>query len=202
MDETVVIPGGRDVRGSLDGSQDAGGCVVACPPHPQAGGTRSNPVLTAVGEALADRDLAALRFDYGQWGEGSGETRDARNAVGWAADRFPPVGLFGYSFGDTVALAAAGDRSVVGVVALAPAHRLPSIDTIEALKSVSAPVSLLYAERDRVVDSEPAADRARALGHDVAGLPADHHFVGQRTKVAERVAAFFDDRISELRRAE
>ncbi len=202
MDDAVVIPGGRDVRGSLDGPQDAEGCVVACPPHPQAGGTRSNPVLTAVGEALADRDLAALRLDYGPWGEGSGETRDARNTVDWAADRFPAVGLFGYSFGATVALAAAGERSVVGVVALAPAHRLPSIDTIEALESVSAPVSLLYAERDRVVDSEPAADRARALEHDVAGLPADHHFVGQRTKVAERVAAFFDDRISELRRAE
>lgn len=198
MGDAVVIPGGRDVRGSLDGPQDAAGCVVACPPHPQAGGTRSNPVLTAVGEALEHRHLATLRFDYGPWDEGAGETRDAGNAVDWAADRFPAVGLFGYSFGATVALAAAGDRPVVGVVALAPAHRLPSIETIEALESVAAPVLLLYAERDQVVDSEPAADRARALGHDVAGLPADHHFVGQQTKVAERVGAFFENRFSEL----
>ncbi|MFB6361189.1 MAG: alpha/beta hydrolase [Halobacteriales archaeon] len=202
MADAVVIPGGRDVRGSIDGPQEAAGCVVACPPHPQAGGTRTSPVLTAVGEALADRDLGTLRFDYGPWAEGAGETRDARNAVDWADDRFPAVGLFGYSFGATVALAAAGDGSVVGVVALAPGHRLPSIDTIEALESVPAPVLLLYAERDRVVDSEPTADRAQALGHEVSALPADHHFVGQRTKVAEHVGAFFDDRFSELGRAE
>lgn len=194
MSEDVVVPGGRDVRGSLDGPAAGRGCVVACPPHPQAGGTRSNPVLTALGEALADRGFATLRFDYGPWDGGRGEVTDAERAVDWAADRYDAVGLFGYSFGATVALAAAAERAVVGVAALAPAHQLPSLDTVAALEAVDVPVQLLYGERDRVVDSEPAAERARELGHAVAALPADHHFVGQRAKVAARVASFFEDR--------
>lgn len=202
MGDPVVIPGGRDVRGSLDGPDGSAGCVVACPPHPEAGGSRSNPVLTALGEALADRDLATLRFDYGPWDRGEGEARDAQRVVDWAGERFPAVGLFGYSFGATVALAAAADRSVVGVATLAPAHRLPRIETIDALETVGAPVLLLYGERDRVVDSEPAAERARALGHDVRGLPADHHFVGQRAKVAQHVADFFVERLSGTRGTE
>lgn len=193
MSEDVVVPGGRDVRGSLDGPGEARGCVVACPPHPQFGGTRSNPVLRAVGETLADRELATLRFDYGPWDEGDGEVADAERAVEWAADRYDAVGLFGYSFGATVALAAA-DEGVVGVSVLAPARRLPNLDTIATLEAVEVPVQLLFGERDRTVDSESVADRARELGHEVVPLPADHHFVGQRETVAERVAEFFERR--------
>lgn len=194
MTEAVVVPGGRDVRGTVDGDAAAPGCVVACPPHPQAGGTRSNPVLTAVGEALDGRGYATLRFDYGPWDDGDGEVDDAVSAVAWAGERFPAVGLFGYSFGATIALAAAADAAVVGVSTLAPAQRLPSRDTVGALERVAAPVQLLYGERDTVVDSGPVADRARELGHAVQRLPADHHFVGQRRKVATLVAEFFTDR--------
>ncbi|MDZ7700655.1 MAG: alpha/beta family hydrolase [Halobacteriales archaeon] len=197
MSEDVVVGGPRDVRASLDGPAGGRGCVVACPPHPQAGGTRSNPVLTALGEALADRELATLRFDYGPWDDGEGEVADAERAVDWAAERYGAVGLFGFSFGATVALAAAADREVVGVVALSPAHRLPTLDTVAVLEAVDVPVLLLYGERDRVVDSTPVAERARELGHEVAALPADHHFVGQRGKVAGRAADFLADRFDE-----
>ena len=209
MAEDVVVGGPRDVRASRDGPADAPGCVVACPPHPQAGGTRSNPVLVALGEALADRGQATLRFDYGPWDDGEGEVDDAGRAVAWAADRHRAVGLFGYSFGATVALAAAGRAAadppdgpddttdgvgdpprVAGVVALAPAHRLPAPDTLGALEAVDAPVLVLAAERDRTVDSTPVVERARALGHATDVLPADHHFVGQRATVAGRAADF------------
>lgn len=192
MSEDVIVPGGRDVRASRDGPATGRGCVVACPPHPRAGGTRSNPLLTALGEALADRDLATLRFDYGPWDEGEGEVTDAGRAVDWAADHYDAVGLFGYSFGATVALAAAANLEVVGVSALAPADGLPSLDTVDALEAVEVPIQILYGERDRVVDSGPVAERAGELGHAVVSLSADHHFVGQRGKVAARVTAFFE----------
>lgn len=190
----MTVPGERTLDATLDGPADAPRCVVACPPHPQAGGTRDNPVLTRLGEVLADRGVATCRFDYGPWDGGPGEVADAVSAVAWSAERFGAVALFGYSFGATVALAAAAETQVVAVSALAPAHRLPSLDTLAALERVSVPVQLLYAERDRVVDSVPVAERARELGHDVEALPGDHHFVGQRRAVAERVAAFLDGR--------
>ena len=75
MSETVLIPGGRDVRATLDvaGSDgESGGdaaeddgasvdetaseaVVVACPPHPQHGGNRGDGRLVAVSDALGRR---------------------------------------------------------------------------------------------------------------------------------------------------
>lgn len=194
MDRPVVVPGPRDVRGMLDGPTEASGCVVACPPHPQAGGTRSNPVLTTLGTVLGDRGYATLRFDYGPWDGGTGEVTDAVRTVEWAHERFDAVGLFGYSFGASVALIAASDLDLVGVSALAPAHQLPELDVLGGLERCPMPVQVLYGERDQVVDSAPLTDRARELGHVVEAIPGDHHFVGQREKVATLVADFFEAR--------
>lgn len=195
MGRDVVVSGGRDVRGSLDGPADALAVVVACPPHPRAGGTRSNPILTALGDGLADRGIATLRFDYGPWDDGEGEVSDAERAIEWAVERFDTVGAFGYSFGATVALAAAVDSPVTAVAALAPADRLPTVDTVATLERLRVPVLVVHGERDRTVDSIQVAERARALGQTVVAVPADHHFVGRRDRVAARLADFFADRL-------
>ncbi len=108
----VLLPGGRDVRGTLsepDGNPAA--VVVACPPHPQHGGSRRDPRLVAVSDALVAADIACLRFDYGSWDEGHGERADVRNAIRWARDEYDgtdslPVGVFGYSFGASESLLA------------------------------------------------------------------------------------------------
>ncbi|MUW15666.1 alpha/beta hydrolase, partial [Halorubrum sp. CBA1125] len=146
MSETVLIPGGRDVRASLDlAASDDGGSdavagagsdavVVACPPHPRQGGHRGDERLVAASDALAARGIDCLRFDYGEWDEGYGETTDADAAVGWAAERYDRVGLFGFSFGGTVALVTAAARpELAGVCALAPTARLnPDADAVAA----------------------------------------------------------------------
>ncbi len=105
----VLVPGGRDVRATLDRAGDvdstegvaasADACVVACPPHPQHRGHRGDERLRAVSAALTGGGVDCLRFDYGDWDEGYGERADARNAVAWARDRYDRVGLFGFSFG-------------------------------------------------------------------------------------------------------
>jgi len=196
MAESVVLPGSRDVRGSLDtGSADR--CVVACPPHPQFGGNRSDRRLTSVAEALADREIACLRFDYGPWARGHGELDDAKNAVSYAHDRFTRVGLFGYSFGGSIALLAARGDGVRCVSALAPGGRLADdLDPVIALDSVSVPVQVIYGERDTTTDWQPVVDRAAALGMSVTAMGADHHFVGQHRKVAELVADFVAEHLA------
>ncbi|MFB6087745.1 MAG: dienelactone hydrolase family protein [Haloarculaceae archaeon] len=207
MSETVRIPGARDVRATLDGAAgrehgdahgESGGCVVACPPHPQMGGSRSDARLRAVSDALGERGVACLRFDYGSWDEGEGERRDARNAASWAGDRFERVGLFGYSFGGCIALLAAADRDdVAAVSALAPAAGIgDGLDAADALDSIPCPVGIVYGERDDTADWKPVVERARDLNVETVGVPADHHFVGQRERVAERVADFLADEIS------
>lgn len=217
--DTVLVPGGRDVRATLD-APDADACVVACPPHPQMGGKRSDARLTAVADALAPA-AATLRFDYGPWDEGKGELTDARNAFAWARDRYDQVALFGYSFGGCIALLAAARESEgerreppeasgsdhaerhassnagtppAAVAALAPASRLSAaLDATAALDAVDAPGYVLYGERDTTAEWEPVVERARALGWTVESMGADHHFVGQAEKVGERCGAFLRD---------
>lgn len=192
MTEPVVVPGPRDVRAGLD-TGTADHCVVACPPHPQLGGTRDDRRLRAVADTLGDRDIGCLRFDYGPWDDGYGELEDAINAIGWARDRFDRVGCFGYSFGGSIALLAAADTEVACVSALAPGGRLnDDLDPATRLASISAPVQVIYGERDSTADWEPVVTRARELGVGVEAMGADHHFVGQGEKIGRLVAEFAD----------
>lgn len=196
----VLIPGGRDVRGTLtEPAGDPAAVVVACPPHPQHGGHRSDPRLVAVSERLAEAGIACLRIDYGPWDDGYGEREDVRNAIRWATDRDEadvPVGVFGYSFGAAQALLAAADvdREVAAISVLAPPTRLDDdLDALAALEALACPVQLLYGERDSTVDCEPLVERARERGDTVTGLSGDHFFVGQHGKIADAVGGFLED---------
>ena len=192
----VLIPGARDVRGSRDGPEDPETLVVACPPHPQHGGNRSDGRLTAVGSALADRGIGCLRIDYGAWDDGLGECEDVRNAVRWAGDRADGVGIFGFSFGASEAILAAAsvDRDVAAVSALAPTASLGAdLDVVAALDDVAEATALqiLYGSRDSTADWEPVVDRARELDVELVELSGDHFFAGQQRKIADGVADFF-----------
>ena len=190
MSESIVVPSDRDVRGTLD-SPGGDRCVVACPPHPQMGGSRTDSRLRAVSDAL---ECACFRFDYGQWDEGRGEVADTRDALAWARGRYDRVSLFGYSFGGCLALVAAARESTAGspperVVALSPAARLsPDIDAVAAVDGIDCPIGLVYGERDTTVDAAAVAERVRAVGGEVVTVSADHHFVGQAATVGARVA--------------
>jgi hypothetical protein len=189
--ERLAIPGGRDVRASLDG-ENGEAVLVACPPHPQHGGRRHDGRLTAVADALPDR-IDCLRFDYGPWDDGRGERTDAANACAWAAERYDRVGLFGYSFGGGVALCAATGTAVAAVAALSPVARLDDgTDVTAAVARVDAPLWVGYGTRDTAVDAGRVAEAAREAGGSVETFAADHLFAGQEATVGERVAAFVD----------
>lgn len=193
--EPVLIGDVRDVRGTF---VDPGGtgCVVACPPHPQMGGSRSDRRLTAVCDALATGGIASLRFDYGEFDEGRGEFTDTLNAIAWATERYERVGVYGFSFGGTLAFVAASETAVACVCALAPTARIAEgLDAVEAVKRIDRPARIVYGERDTTADWEPVVDRATEAGHTVLGMSADHFFVGQTEEVAERVAAFFQNEL-------
>ncbi|WP_418285886.1 CocE/NonD family hydrolase [Halorubrum sp. DTA46] len=204
MTDTVLIPGGRDVRASLDTAASDGdradAVVVACPPHPQQRGHRGDERLAAVSDALTARGVDCLRFDYGDWDEGYGESTDADAAVSWAAERYERVGLFGFSFGGTIALVTAASRpGLAGVCALAPTARLnPDVDAVAALDDIVAlgvPARVLYAARDTTAEWRPVVDRAEALGVGTTEFGSDHFFVGQAGDVGAAAAEFLIPRL-------
>src|SRR6056297_2932592 len=138
----VVVPGARDVRATLDSpDEETDAVVVACPPHPEFGGSRTDRRLVALGEYLGEHGVACLRFDYGDWDEGYGEREDARNAVRWARERYDRVGVFGYSFGGAIAVLAAADGPAVDAVSsLAPASAIDDdLDATAALSGIGCP---------------------------------------------------------------
>lgn len=201
--DTVLVPGGRDVRASLDRADgDATACVVACPPHPQHRGHRGDERLRAVADDLTARGVDCLRFDYGDWDEGYGERADVRAAVDWARERSDRVGLFGFSFGATLSLVVAGEatetgRRVDAVAALAPTARIADdLDAVAAVPEVDAPTLVVSGTRDDVADWEPVVEAAETAGVETASLPADHFFVGQSGKVADRVAGWLPDALA------
>lgn len=194
-DEAVLIPGARDVRGTLDGPPGSGAVVVACPPHPQHGGSRTDTRLRAVGEELASRGIRCLRLDYGPWDEGYGEREDVRNAIRWADDRAETVACFGFSFGGSEAILAAASvaTDIAAVSALAPTARLtPELDVVAAVADLDPETALqvVYGTRDDTADWEPVRDAVERRGGDVVEWSADHFFVGQEAKVAADVADF------------
>jgi len=192
MAERLCVPGPRDVRATLDRT---GGerVVVACPPHPQMGGDRSDGRLRAVSDALGDRNTDCLRFDYGPWDAGEGERTDALAALSWAGERYDSIGLFGYSFGGAVALlaAAAATPQPDAVSALAPAAGATGdLDPVDAVDSIGCPLQVVYGERDDTAEWGPIVDRVRSAGRTVVPFAADHFFVGQQSRVADVVASF------------
>ena len=195
----VVVPGARDVRATLDSpDEETDAVVVACPPHPEFGGSRTDRRLVALGEYLGEHGVACLRFDYGDWDEGYGEREDARNAVRWARERYGRVGLFGFSFGGGVATLAAAtlDPQPDAVGLLAPASKLTEdLDAAAALADVDAPLVVLYGTRDDTAGWEPLVEAAREQDRTVVEFSADHFFVGQEEKVAAEVGEFLAKRL-------
>jgi alpha/beta superfamily hydrolase len=212
VSETILLPGLREAKASLDTGEsadttgvtdtDADAVVVACPPHPQQRGHRGDGRLVAVSDALTERGIDCLRFDYGPWDEGRGERADAQNALRWAYDRYERVGLFGFSFGGAIALltaADAGPGDLAAVSTLAPAGQLvvDGDDAVWALDYVDVPTQIVYGVRDDTAEWETIVDRARALGFETVERSADHFFIGQEAKVARLVADFLEPQLVE-----
>jgi alpha/beta superfamily hydrolase len=190
----VVLPGGREVYGTLDGNGTS--IVVACPPHPQHRGHRGDARLMAVSEALCEQGTACLRFDYGEWDEGYGEREDARNAIRWAGENYDSVGFFGFSFGGAMAILAAAsvEESLMGVSALAPASRVTEdLDVVAAVSDLDSPLQVLYGTRDTTTEWEPVVDAAKNADAAVEELSADHFFLRKHDRIGKSVAEFFDE---------
>lgn len=198
--------GGLTLEGVLyrPGAQDQRPGVVVCHPHPQYGGSMDNNVVSALCDALAERHITTLRFNFrgvgrseGRYGGGDEEQSDVLAALAFLASHpsidAERIGLAGYSFGARVSIAVAEqDPRVKALAAVSsPARGLASTDV---LASFARPKFFIVGDQDNIAASGE-------LDQFVAVLPepkqlqkvlgADHFWRDYEGAVGPAVAEFF-----------
>tara|TARA_B110000459_G_C16432573_1_gene412496 strand:- start:163 stop:804 length:642 start_codon:yes stop_codon:yes gene_type:complete len=175
------------------------GSVVVCHPHPQHGGTMHNKVAHTLARAFVQLGYAALRFNFrgienseGEYDEGMGELDDALAAISWMRARDPGARLWlaGFSFGAAIAVDAAVDTAVDGLVSVAPAiTRYAS----GPLAQPECPWLIVQGDQDELVDVEKTVEWVNGLlpGPELLIISgAEHFFHGRLVELREAVAEF------------
>lgn len=181
---------------------DPAGVAVVCHPHPVHGGTMQNKVTHTLARAFLGQGFAALRFNFrgvdgseGEFDEGAGELDDAIAATCWARDRQPDVPLWiaGFSFGAAIAVKAAAEVSVDGLVSVAPAiSRVAGNDVAQP----TCPWLVIQGEVDELVDTEETIAWINGLepGPELEIFAGTGHFFhGKLVRLRETVESFISD---------
>src|SRR5262245_4867662 len=202
VDEKVTFPAGDlTLEGRVwlaAGGRNIG--VVLCHPHPLRGGNMYSNIISAVAEALWQRDVTTLRFNFrgtggstGSHGGGNVEGDDVTAAVGYLLSCQPvsTLAVVGYSFGAAVGLlAGATDPRVTTLVGVAPpVGRL----NVSPLHTCTKAKLFVTGDEDHVCPL-PAL-QALMTGcpepKALALIPgANHFFMGREAEVAQAVVSF------------
>ncbi len=204
LEKVVFMSGTLKLEGRLMSPAAAGTDpvpgVVLCHPHPLYGGSMNNNVTHALSKALVEKGIAALLFNFrgvglseGAYDHGRGEMEDARSAVLFLAaregiDSFR-LGLIGYSFGGTVALASGiGDDDVKAVAAVSP----PELPDLSGPK----PRLIVCGTKDTLVSASGIQQEIERIAGDGAASVeiiegADHFWGGYEGELADLVVDFF-----------
>ncbi len=181
----------------LDGA--AIGAVVVCHPHPQHGGTMHNKVVHTLARTFVRLGFAALRFNFrgtgasgGEFDEGIGELDDALAAIAWMRDEHVdgPLWLCGFSFGAAIAVRAALESPLNGLVTVAPAvGRFAN----ELHGQPNCPWLIVQGDQDELVDIADTIEWINNLdpGPELLVMPgAEHFFHGRLVELREAVTDF------------
>jgi alpha/beta superfamily hydrolase len=161
----------------------------------------SSNVVFGICQALAEKSIAALRFNFrgvgksgGEYGEGIGEQEDVKAALDFALatkniDK-ERIGLAGYSFGGMVALPVAlRDERVKRLALVSPAL---AEGGWEELKRYTKPKFVIAGENDFVIPQAQFFKYAEDMPQEYQLIAkADHFWDGYEAVVAEKVSAFF-----------
>lgn len=179
--------------------------VIVCHPHPLYGGDMFNNIVVAICQELSRNSVVAFRFNFrgvgnsgGAFGGGVGEQEDVKAALDFilsSPDIDPTkIGLAGYSFGASVALAAAFQDDRVNLLALVS----PALSDTngEQLEEYGKAKFLIVGDADMFIPVErfqsQVADAAEPKQHQI--IPgADHSWWGYERELAQQVSRFFTD---------
>ena len=166
-----------------------------------------NNVILAACSALLKEFIVALMFNFrgiggseGSYGGGVAEQEDIKAAISWLISQAEVngdrVGLLGYSFGAAVALPVACVEEQVKAVALISPPLEPS--QMPLLKDCAKPKLIICGTDDFVVPPSQVELLKREAAEPeqfevISG--ADHFWSGHEVEMADKVAAFFKDKL-------
>jgi alpha/beta superfamily hydrolase len=183
----------------LPAEQKPLGSAVVCHPHPQHGGTMHNKVAHTLARAFVRSDFAVLRFNFrgteqseGEFDNGNGELDDALAAILWMRERTPATTLWlaGFSFGAAIAVKAAVDPEISGLISVAPAI---SRFATGLASQPTCPWLIVQGDQDELVDVEETVEWVDGLepGPELLIIPGGEHFFhGRLVELREAVSDF------------
>ncbi|MFX1563125.1 MAG: alpha/beta hydrolase [Promethearchaeota archaeon] len=144
--------------------------LVICHPHPLLGGTMDDSRVRAIFDTSNSHGFNALCFNFrgtgnsqGSFGKGIGEVQDTISAVNFLRGQSKVDGsriaLCGYSFGGSVALAAALNANPAALVTLSASLHVSDTDSsfiTDTLRYIRCPTYVLHGLDDDVVPSTEA----------------------------------------------
>jgi uncharacterized protein len=194
------------------------GAVVIANPHPLLGGDMRNNVVQGLGDGLAERGLAVLRFNYRGVGRSEGPKFDAAGnlarfwetshvsgeldlhadleaAIGFLrAAVAAPIAAVGYSFGCALLPHVASLEQLDCLVLVAPTV---AKHDYQPYKTVSRPLLVIAPEDDFATDSATVShwfDQILAPKQIVSARRDNHFFRGHEAWLVERVHSFLAPR--------
>lgn len=183
----------------IPAAADVAGAVVICHPHPQHGGTMHNKVVHTLARAFLRMEFAVLRFNFrgtekseGHFDEGVGELDDALAAIAWMRAKRPDSELWlaGFSFGAAIAVRAAAQTDVGGLISVAPAV---SRFAAGLATQPSCPWLIVQGDEDELVEVDETIDWVNSLqpGPELLIMPgAEHFFHGRLIDLRQAVIDF------------
>ncbi len=190
--EKVLIdgPAGTIEADLNDPGEDRRGIALIAHPHPLAGGTKDNKVVTTLARTFYTLGYAALRPNFrgvggtaGEHDEGRGESDDLIAVAAWARQRFGcvPLALAGFSFGGFVQTRVIQRLHPDQLVLVAP-----PVSRFET-GAVPAGTLVIHGELDDVVPLKAVLDWARPQELPVVVVPGGGHFFHGRLHLLQQI---------------
>jgi alpha/beta superfamily hydrolase len=187
--------------------------LVLCHPHPLFGGSMDDSRIQAISNAANVKGFTTLRFNYrgigkseGKFGQGLGELQDTIAAVKFLRNHphtdDSRIALLGYSFGGSMALAAAMDANPAALVTISAPIRLQDLDPAivsEAIRYVNCPVYILHGRDDdsvHYVEAEGIYARLQVKEKYLRLIKGANHFWTRKfNTIIPMILAFLTDKL-------
>jgi alpha/beta superfamily hydrolase len=192
------------------------GAAVIANPHPMLGGDMRNNVVVGLGDGLAERGLAVLRFNYRGIGCSEGPRVDVASHLAWfwenshiaeeielhtdleaaigflrtAVSPNLPIAAIGYSFGCALLPHVDSIDKLDSLVLVAPTVTKHDYDSY---KTVTRPLLVIAPEDDFATDSATIRqwfDQITAPKQIVTTLRDNHFFRGHEAWLAQTIHTF------------